>query len=134
MSPNKLAIRVAARYAKDIDEAKRVFVIHRLSEARKAFYSIKERLVGMATLLPELPLEGKDSVYQYVGDHILALPDELATLEESLNAVALAISEIEINKLKEILPKQLVEEFKGIRDVRMSPMPPSPKEEANDPW
>jgi len=124
MPVDRIASLVAARYAKDIDEAKRVFLMMQLSEARKVFYSVKARLVEMINLIPTLPATGKDHVYQYAGDHVLALPDELVALEEALNAVALAASELEVHKLKELLPKAVVEEYKGLKDVRVSPDQP----------
>ena len=133
MSPDRIAIRVAARYAKDVDEAKRVFLMHRLSEARKVFYSLKARLVEAINLIPKLTETGKDHVYQCVGDHVLAVPDELVALEEALNAVALAASELEVHKLKEILPKKLVEEFKDTKDVRVNPDNPS-EAVTNETW
>ncbi len=106
--------------AREISDPQRVFVTKALAEARLNMYSIKARFEECRKLIEELTSDhGKEMVYKFAGDHLLALPGELKALEEALDAAALGINDMEAKRIREKMPGRTVDEFVELTDARL---------------
>lgn len=111
---------MSTREARDITDSQRVFLQEKLSSSRLLFYSIKARIDEILSLVEShASPHGKEMAYKFAGDHILSLPDELKSLEESLDAVALGFTDMEAKRLKEKMPGRAVDDYTDLTDTRL---------------